>query len=193
MVRISVVVLLALTVLSGCSSTSAFRYYTEPTPLEPGASRYRLQSVEVDLHEGDWAPTSSEYPSESELEDELRQRLREQLATHQVLARGDEDNEAVYDLAVSIDYTRRFKWLIGFSLTSPALGHEVVVSRDDQKLATHRRGGYTTDYGFTGNTLRQLKTLFFLTGPEDERRDIRTLSRALAARVAEFGKREDDS
>lgn len=191
--RASLLIMLSLTVLGGCSSSSAFRYHTEPTPLEPGVSQYRLQSVEINLDDGPEGAPLSRYASESELQALFRKQLREQLAMQQVLAREDEEGESIYDLAVTIDYNRRFKWLIGWSLMKPAANHELLVSRDGKKLASHRLGGYTTDHGLVGNTLRQVRILFFLTGPEDERRDVRALSEALADRVAEFGKRDTDS
>ncbi|TBW44117.1 hypothetical protein EZI54_23850 [Marinobacter halodurans] len=78
-----------LLVLSGCAS-SPYTYYVKPTPIEKGVTKYKLESVHVNLREGHGAiDGDTTFSSQEELTQEFTGALEKALdANHLAEGRG---------------------------------------------------------------------------------------------------------
>ncbi|MDO6708827.1 hypothetical protein [Photobacterium sp. 1_MG-2023] len=95
------------------------------------------------------------------------------------------DQDAI-QVNIRIQYQRNFNHS-GKTLKKPTASHEVIVQRDNKRLASFLAPGYTTKYSYFEDASVSLEIANFQWGAEDDPRDVQMISKFIIEDLSELG------
>ncbi|MCG9781930.1 hypothetical protein L1D52_06140 [Vibrio brasiliensis] len=176
--------MLAITALITACASSPYTYHVEPTPLKNHETAYFVSDVKVNLSLGHGAdPANTQFADQDELQAQFRQYLEASLKEQGLLASNKEHGTSVI---VNIDYKRTFNHG-GKALNKPQVSHHVVISDENQKLASFSAKNYTTNHGTFGEAAVSVEIAAFNWDQEDEPKDIELISKSIIKDLVNAG------
>lgn len=173
----SLILVISVCFLSGCASWFA------SAPESKRVTSFYLQSINVDLKEGDWGqPGNNAFSSKETLNKDFAYSIQKYLVEHDIYA--VKHNKRSAALVVNIDYTRRYKYG-GEALSRPLVSHTVQVYQHGQLIATLERSNYSPINGFFSAVFINLMQAVHLWDKSDEHIDADNISASIVDDLAD--------
>ncbi len=179
--------LMTLVIVSiwGCAS-SPEQYHVEPTPLKKGESKYTIDNIAVNLTLGHGAIEGDDsFASQEQLQQQFYNYIKQSMKDKDIFVTDKHNSDA--DVTVNIQYLRNFN-RGGKSLNKPEISHQIVVSKNGEKLASTSHESYTTKYSYLKDIAVNAEISMFSWDAEDEPKDVKLVSELIVEDIFNLGK-----